>query len=377
MDFSFTEEQKLLRQTIRGFAERVVAPRARQIDESYEFPWDIVREMGNLGYMGMTTPEAYGGVAMGHVARMIALEEIGRASAAVAVILQVQHLCMAPILDFGTEEQKQRFLPPLAHGERLAAIAVTEPSGGSDLAGLRTTARRGGESYVLNGGKCFISNSHIADLVAVIARTGEGAKGLTAFLIETGTPGLRPGREERKIGLRGLEMGEVIPEECRIPAGNRIGSEGDGIKIALKSIADTRRLGMAGAALGILNACLGTSIRFAKERLLYGKPMADLQAIQLLISDIYADLETSRLLCYRAAWMADQSIRDDGARALAKYYTTEAAIRCAKKAVDIHGAYGVIEDYPVQRLYRDALACISAAGTSQVMQLVMARKALS
>lgn len=377
MEFAFTEEQKLLRKSVREFAEQVVQPRVEHMEETAEFPWDIVEEMADLGLMGIVVPEEYGGTGLGHVARLIALEQIGRVSAAVAVILQVHHLSLTPIIDFGTEEQKQRYLPPLARGDRLISIAVTEPSGGSDVMGMETAARLDGDAYILNGRKCFIS-TNMADYSVVLVKMEDDTKGpLSAFIIPKETEGFQVGRREHKIGLRGQVYGDIVLNNCRVPKENLIGAEGEGLKVGLKAIGEVGRAGMAAAALGILNACLEDSVRFAKERILYGEPISKLQAIQLLIADIYESLEASRLLCRRAAWMKDQGLRCDTEWALAKHYTTEAAVRCAKKAIDIHGGYGILEEYPVQRYLRDAQVCISSAGTSQIMRLVMARRALS
>jgi len=376
MEFGFTQEQTLLRQAAREFAEQVVAPEAERIDKAGEFPAAIFQEMAKLNLTGIIVPRKYGGVEMGHLARMFVLEEIGRISAAVSVLLQVHHLSMAPIIDLGTEEQKQRYLPALARGEKMIAISVTEPSGGSDILGMQTTARRDGDLYVLNGRKCFVSSSSVADYMVIVAKTGEGSKGLSAFIVDKGAEGLRVGREEHKLGLRGQGMGDLVLQNCRVSKDNLVGAEGDGLKVALRAIGEVGRAGMAGAALGIVGACLEASVKFANERILYGKPISQLQAIQLMIADMQADLEASRLLCYRAAWMKDQGQRCDAEMALAKYYTSEAAVRCAKRAIDIHGGYGILEEYAVQRYLRDAMTCLSAAGTSQVLQLIVARKAL-
>ena len=377
MEFEFTEEQKLLRRAVRRFAERTVGPQAEHMDRTNEFPWGIFQEMAKLDLLGITVSSEYGGTDFGHVVRTIAVEEVGRVSAAAAVILQVQHLAMAPIIDSGTEEQKRKYLPPLARGEKVGTIAVTEPSGGSDVLGMQTTARLDGDFYVLNGSKCFISNYEVADVFVILARTGEGKQGLSAFIVEKEMEGFSWGREEPKFGLRGQQIGEVMLQDCLVPRENLIGVEGDGLKSALKAIGEAGRAGMAAAALGILDACMEAAVKYANEKTLYGKPISKLQVIRALISEIYADLEISRLLCYRASWMKDQGIRCDTEWALAKYYTTEAAVRCAKKAIDIHGAYGILEEYPVQRYFRDAQVCISAGGTSQIMQIIMARKALS
>jgi alkylation response protein AidB-like acyl-CoA dehydrogenase len=327
--------------------------------------------------MGVCIPQEYGGTELGNLARMIMMEEIGRVSAACAFFLQIFHLGIDPIVIAGTDEQKKKFLPGLATGERLATCALTESTGGSDPMSLRTEAVKDGDFYILNGRKVFITNAHIADTVVVVARTGEGSKGLSAFVVEAGTEGYRAGRVEHKFGIHGCETGELIFENCKVPAENLLGEEGQGARIVFQAIGNIGRTGMAGTALGVLNACLESASKHANERELFGKPISRLQAIQWQISDIWMDLEVSRLLCYRASWMIDQGIRCDAEIAAAKLYTTEAAVRSAKKTVDIFAGYGYLMEYPVQRYFRDAECLIASAGTSEVMRIVIARSALA
>jgi alkylation response protein AidB-like acyl-CoA dehydrogenase len=376
MNFQFNEEQQLLRRSAREFAESVIAPRVQWMEEMSETPMDVVQEMGKLGLMGVCVPQAYGGTGLGSVARMIVLEEIGRVSAACAFLLQCLHLSIDPIVSAGNEEQKKKYLPGLATGGSLAAMAVTESTGGSDPASMRTQADRHGDHYVLNGRKVFITNAHVADSMVVVARTGEGSKGLSAFIVEMGMGGVRAGRKEHKFGLHGAITGEVIFEDCRVPAANLLGEEGQGLRIGLGSISRIGRTGTAGTALGLLNACLETSVKHANERKLYGEPIAKLQAIQWHISDIWLDLQVAKLLCYQAAWLVDQKARCDTEIAGAKLYTTEAAVRSAKKTMDIYGGYGYLNEYPVQRYYRDAQCLIASAGTSEAMRITVARGAL-
>ena len=377
MDFQFSPQQELLRKSVREFAEGAIAPKVQHMEETDEVPWELYRETSKQLYMGVLIPKEFGGTALGNLARMIMLEEVGRVSAAMAMALQIFHLGTVPIVDFGNEAQKKKYLPVLAKGERLSTIAVTEATGGSDPTGIQTTAKLQGDSYILNGRKCFITHGHVADVLTIMAKTGEGPKGFSAFIVEKAFPGFKLGRKEKKFGLHGCNTGEIVMENCAVPRENLLGNEGDGLKVSMAAISEVGRGGMAGCGLGVINACLEASVKFANERLLGGKPISQHQAIQWMISDIYMDLEASRLLAYRASWLKDQKVRCDTDMAMAKYYATEAAVRCAKKAVDIHGGYGYMMEYPVQRYYRDAEILIASAGTSEIQRIVMARKALT
>jgi alkylation response protein AidB-like acyl-CoA dehydrogenase len=283
----------------------------------------------------------------------------------------------AAIGDFGTEDQKRKYLPAFCRGDSFSTCAITEPTGGSDLLGMASTARPAPGGFMITGRKCFITNCHLSRAVVMVAKTAEGPKGISAFIVEQGTPGFSAGRHERKMGLRGSDTGELVFKDCLVPKDSLIGNEGDGMTIALKTISEVGRSGMAATALGILQACYDEAVKFAKERTLYGKPIAQLQAIQWAIADIHGLLEASRLLCYRAAWLKDAG-RDCGIEStLAKTFVTEAAVQAAKKAMEIHGGCGTMLDYPVQRLFRDAMVCISAGGTSEIGKLVVSRAALA
>jgi alkylation response protein AidB-like acyl-CoA dehydrogenase len=377
MDFQLSPQQELLRKSVREFAEGAIAPKVQHMEETDEVPWDLYKEMSKQLYMGVLIPKEFGGSAFGHLARMIMLEEVGRVSAATAMALQIFHLGTVPVVDFGNEAQKKKYLPGMAKGERLSTIAVTEATGGSDPTGIQTTAKLQGDSYILNGRKCFITHGHVADVMTIMAKTGEGPKGFSAFFVEKSFPGFKLGRKEKKFGLHGCNTGEIAMENCVVPRENLVASEGDGLKVSMAAISEVGRAGMAGCGLGVINACLEASVKFANQRTLGGKPISQHQAIQWMISDIYMDLEASRLLAYRASWLKDQKVRCDTDMAMAKYYATEAAVRCAKKAVDIHGGYGYMMEYPVQRYYRDAEILIASAGTSEIQRIVMARKALT
>ena len=377
MDFDLPQAARLVRRTVRDFAEASVAPLVDQMEETGEFPVKLIKAMGDLGMLGLVTAPEYGGSNLGYLARTVAVEEVSRVSAAAGISLQVHHMGAAAIGDFGTEEQKQKYLPALCRGDSLGTCAITEPTGGSDLLGMTSTATPARGGYVINGRKCFITNCHLSDAVITVAKTGEGPKGISAFIVEKGTPGFSAGRHERKMGLRGSDTGELIFKDCLVPKDNLIGDEGEGMTIALKTISEVGRAGMAATSLGILQACYDEAVKFAKERTLYGRPIAQLQAIQWGIADIHGLLEASRLLCYRAAWLKDAGRDCAIETTLAKTFVTEAAVQAAKKALEIHGGCGTMLEYPVQRLFRDAMVCISAGGTSEIGKLVVSRAALA
>ena len=377
MDFKLSEREELLRKSMREFAEKEIPSRMEAMEETGEFPVDLLKKMGDVGILGVITPPEYGGTGMGNLARIIILEEMGRVCPAIPMALQVHHMATQALSKFGNEEQKKRYLPPLAKGETMGVVAVTDPTGGSDVAGIKTSAKLDGDNYILNGRKCFITNSHVSDFWVVIARTGEGGRGLSAFIVEKSFPGAKPGRKENKVGLRGANTGELVFQNCVVPKANLLGHEGEGMNIAIQNIGETGRPGMASVALGILNAVLEQAVKFANERTLYGKSIGALQAVQWHIAEIYADLEIARLLVYRVGWMRDNNMRCDAESALAKQFACEAAARSARKAIEIHGSYGVMKEYPVQRLLRDALVTIPAGGTGEISKLVMSRHALN
>src|SRR4030042_292130 len=318
MDFKLGEREELLRKSTREFAESEITPRIEAMEETGEFPVDLLKPMAKLGITALN--------------------------------------------DFGTEAQKKKYIPPLSRGETMGCVAVTEPSGGSDVLGMQSTAALKGDKYILNGRKCWITNSHTSDYWIVIARTGEGPKGLSAFIVDKDAPGAKPGRKEHKFGLRGANTGELVMDNCEIPKDNLLGQEGGGLGVALKTVSESGRTGMAAVALGILQACYEEAAKYASERVLYGKPIAALPAITFYVGEIYTQLDICRLLCYRASWMKDQNMRFAQESATAKSYTCEAAAQCAKKAIEIHGANGIAMEYKVQRLLRDALVTISSGG---------------
>jgi alkylation response protein AidB-like acyl-CoA dehydrogenase len=377
IDFTFTEEQQMVRKTAREFAETHVAPRIAEMEEKYEMSKALLGAMGEARLMALTIPKEYGGLGLGYVARLIVLEEIARVSGAAAMALQIFGLGIEPILRFGSDAQKEKYLRSLAEGQRLATVAVTETTGGSNPRGIRTAYRRQGDHYVLNGRKCFITNSHVADTVVVLARSEEEPDTFSTFIVEQGMEGFRPGHEEHKVGLRGCNMGELVFEDCRVPAENLLGPEGKGMRIVLSAIGEVGRGGIVGCALGLHVASLEASVRFAKERVLYGKPIAELPTIQSKLAEMKIELEAARLLGYRAAALQDQGRPADREFAAAKYFAVEAAQRAAKTAVDIHGGYGTLVEYAVTRYLRDAAVLGAAAGTSDIMKVVVARWVLS
>jgi len=377
IDFTFTEEQEMFRKAAREFAETQVAPHVAEMEKTGEVSQAVVKALAEADMMGLTVAEEYGGLGLGYVARMIALEEIARVSVATAMMLQVFALGIDPINRFGTDEQKQKYLPGLAKGERLATVGVTEPTGGSDPTGGRTVYRKDGDDYIVNGRKCFITNSHIADTITVLAKSEDDPKAFCAFILEKDMPGFKATHVEHKVGFRGCNTGELSLEDCRVPQSQLLGQEGAGLKVSMSAIGDVGRGGMVGCALGLQAACLEAAIKFANERILYGKPISKLQTIQNKIAEMKIDLEAGRLLGYRAAALHDAGGRSSNEFAVAKYFTTEAAQKAAKMAVDIHGGYGCMEEYAVSRYWRDAAVLGPSAGTSDIMKVIIARWALS
>jgi len=377
IDFTFTEEQELFRKAAREFAETKIAPHVPTMEETNR-GWDeVIKELAEAEMIAITIPQEYGGLGMGYVARLIALEEIARVSVATAMMNQIFGLGIEPFIKFGTEEQKKKYLPKFATGERLATVAVTESSGGSDPKGCRTKYKKGNGTYLLNGRKCFITNSHTADAQVVLAVDEDNPDVFTTFIVEKGMEGFTPTHEEHKVGMRGCNTGEIEMKNVSVPAENVIGGEGKGLKVAMAAIGDVGRGGMVGCALGLQQACLEAAVKFSNERILYGKPISNLQAIQFKIAEMKIDLEAGRLLGYRAAAMQDKGERSSNEFAVAKYYTTEAAQKAAKMAVDIHGGYGCMEEFPVTRYLRDSYVLGPSAGTSDIMKVIISRWALS
>lgn len=376
MDFQFNEEQEFLRKAAREFAEDVLSQRVEEIEEKDEIPREIFTEMAERDFFAITVPEEYGGLALGHVARMIVLEEVGRVSAAVAMMLQVFHLGIQPILAYGSEEQKQKYLPDLAAGKILATVAITEATGGSNVTGIETLAHPEGSGYLLRGRKVFITGAKVADMAVVLAKMAGEPGVFNTFILEKGMPGYRSGRTEVKMGLKGSDTGDIIMDDCRVPGENLLGTPGSGLKVSLNSVGEVGRAGMTACAVGLMTACMEASVAFANQRIMGGKSISKFQSIQWKLAEMYADLEASRLLGYRAAALKDAGKPCGTEFSTAKYVSCEAAVRVAKLACDIHGGYGYMKEFPVQRYLRDAHLMLPSAGTSDIMKLVMARAVL-
>jgi butyryl-CoA dehydrogenase len=379
MLIELSEEHRLLRETVRQFAEAEVKPRAREIDASGEFPRDFFAKAGELGLAGVAVPEQWGGAGMDPIAYCLVIEEVSRCCATSGVILSVNNsLVCDPLLSFGNDEQKEEFLKPLAAGEKLGCFALTEPGAGSDAAALRTTARRDGDDYVLDGNKVFITNGTHADIALVFATVDPSRKhkGITAFVVPTDTPGYSHGHHEWKLGVNASGTTELAFEGMRIPARYRLGEEGDGFKIAMATL-DGGRIGIAAQAVGIAQAAFEEALRYASEREQFGKPIAALQAIQFYLADMSTQLDAGRLLTWKAAWTKASKKRYSLEAAQAKLYTAEMAQRVTNKALQIHGGYGYTREYNVERYFRDARITEIYEGTSEIQKLVIAANVLA
>ena len=378
LDFRLSPEQQMARETVHAFAQEVLKPRAAELDRTREFPLDNYRRAAELNLTGMMVPEEYGGAGFDAVSYVIAIEEVSRACASTGVILSVNNsLFCGPLLRFGTEEQKKRYLVPHARGEKIGAYCLTEPGAGSDSASLRTSAARRGGRYVLNGTKVFVTNGVAAHSFIVYATVDPGLrhKGICAFIVERDWPGVRQGKPEHKMGITCSGSVEIALENVEVAETNRLGGEGEGFKIAMNTL-DGGRIGIAAQALGIGQAALDESLAYSKSREAFGGPIADLQAIQWKLADMATELDAARLLTYRAAWARDHQDRYSREASMAKLFASEACMRAAREAVQIHGGYGYIGDYAVERLFRDAKITEIYEGTSEIQRLVIAKEVL-
>ncbi|MGX4668553.1 acyl-CoA dehydrogenase family protein [Cerasibacillus sp. JNUCC 74] len=373
MNFTYTEEQVSVRNMVRDYAKDVLVPRAKELDEKNEFPIEHVKTMGELGLLGIAYPEEYGGVGADSITEAIAVEEITRGCAATGSILTAHYLGIDGLFLAGTAEQKKKFLFPGCTGEKLFAFALTEPIGGTDVGSMKTTAVREGDEYVLNGMKHFITNGRYADFIVVYAKTdtSKGNRGISAFIVENGVKGLSFGAEDDKMGIRGARTDELIFENCRIPKANLIGNEGDGFKLAMQ-VVDRGRIGIAAMAVGLSQAALDAAVQYAKERPVFGKPIAEYQGLQWMMAEMKAELEVSRMYTYYAASLKDRGGRISEEAAIAKLITSEASQRIVHKAVQIHGGYGYMKEFPVERFYRDQRILEIFEGTSQIQKIVIA-----
>ena len=378
MDFSLTEEQQLLKKTVREFAEAELGPFAREWDEKQEFPREVFAKLGELGLMGVVWPAEYGGSGMSTLDYAIVMEELSRVDAGVALSVAAHNsLSSGHIFLAGSEEQKKKYLAPLARGEKVGCWGLTENSAGSDAGGTKTTAVRDGGEWVINGSKTFITNGRIADTAVIMAVTdrAKGNKGISAFILERGTKGFRSGKKEDKLGVRSSDTSELVFEDCRVPAANLLGKEGHGYVDTLK-ILDRGRIGIAAFSIGIAQASLEASMRYAQGRRQFGHPIADFQAIQFKIADMATKVSAARLLCWQAAALRDAGREHKLESSMAKLFASEAAVEVALDAVQIHGGYGYIKEYPVERYLRDSKLGTIGEGTSEVQRLVIARELL-
>lgn len=378
MDFLLNEEERMMQEMARNFAEKEVKPIAAKLDETGEFPVELVKKMGELGLMGVDIPEEYGGANLGYVCYVIAIEEIARYCGSSSVIMSVNNsLVCAPLLKFGDEEQKQKFLTPLASGKKLGCFGLTEPNAGSDAGGIQTTAVKDGDYYILNGSKIFITNATHADIALIFASTNKSLKhkGISCFIVEKGTPGFSVGKVEHKLGINASGTAELVLQDVKIPANQLLGKEGDGFKIAMYTL-DCGRIGIAAQAVGIARGAFEEAVKFAKERVQFGRPIAEFQAIQWMLADMATEIDAAKLLTRRAAFLKDAGQPFTKESSMAKVYSSEVAMRATTKAIQVHGGYGYSKEYPVERFFRDAKITEIYEGTSEIQRLVIANQIL-
>jgi alkylation response protein AidB-like acyl-CoA dehydrogenase len=378
MNFQLTEEQQMYRRAVHEFVERELKPIAAHIDESAEFPWPAVRKGIGLGILGLEVPEVYGGAGMDPLGAAIAIEEIGRGCGSTGLSISAHNgLCCFPILKFGTEEQRQRYLPRLTSGEILGALALTEPGAGSDLQGARTTAVRQGDQWVINGSKAWITNVSYSEFVVVLCRTDPdaGGRGFSLIIVETDRTGLTIHPKEKKMGVRGSPTHALSFEAVKVPAQNLLGEEGRGLQHTLATL-DGGRVGIGALALGLAQAALEEAARYAQERQSFNVSISQHQAIQWMLADMATEIEAARLLVYQAAWLKGQGLPYTKQAAMAKLFASETAERAAHKALQIHGSYGYSQEYPIERIYRDQRLMTIGEGTSEIQRIVIARQVL-
>jgi len=380
VDFTFTEEQKQLRKSVREFAKGEIAPHVMEWDEAAHFPTEILPKLGEMGFMGVIFPEEYGGAGLGYIEYATVIEELARVDGSVGLFVAAHNsLCSNHIYKFGSEEQKKKYLLPLAQGKKLGAWSLTEPEAGSDAGGTRTAAVRQGNCWVLNGSKTFTTNGSYADVCVAMAVTdkSKSSHGISAFILEKGMPGFRPGKKENKLGMRASDTAEVIFTDCRVSAAQLLGPEGEGFISSLK-ILDGGRISIAALGLGMAQGALDAATRYAKQRKQFGQAISEFQAIQFKLADMATQVEAARLLVYQAAWLADQkNVRFTSESSMAKLFASEVAVRVANECVQIHGGYGFTKDYPAEKFYRDVKLCTIGEGTSEIQRLVIARQLLA
>ncbi len=374
MDFSLDREEEMVREMVREFAEREIAPIAAEMDEKGRIPEELVKKMSRYNFWGIPIPQEYGGAGASYLSYIIAMEELARVCAALEVACETHtSLCAEPIYHYGTEEQKRKYLAPLARGETIGGFALTEPNAGSDAGALETTAVLDGDTWVLNGTKIFITNALLADIFVVMAKTdrSQGIKGISAFLVEKGTPGFAVGLPEKTLGIRASAVAELVFDDCRIPRENILGKPGEGFRLAMASL-DGGRIGIAAQAVGIAQAAHEAAVKYARERKQFGRSIGRFQAIQWMIADMATEIQAARLLTYQAAYRRGRGLNHTKEAAMAKLYASEMAMRHTVKALQVHGGYGYMTDYPVERYLRDAKITEIYEGTSEVQRMVIA-----
>lgn len=378
MDFRLSPEHELFKKTVHEFAQKEIFPKALEVDQTGQFPWDSLKKMADLGLLGIPYPEQYGGSGGDALMYTIAVEEISRACGTTGITLAAHtSLGTAPYYLFGTPEQKERYLKPLASGQKLGAFGLSEATAGSDAAGTRTTAVLDGDEWVINGSKNWITSGAIADVLILTAMTDKslGARGISSFIVEKGTPGFTYGKNEKKMGLRGSVTSQLFFDNCRIPKENILGKPNDGFKQFMQ-ILDGGRISIGAMALGIAQAAYDAALRYSKERQQFGHPLADFQAIQFKLADMATQLEAARLMLYYSAWLKDNKLPFGKIAAMAKLFASEIGERICHQAIQIHGGYGYVEEYHVERFYRDIRLCEIGEGTSEIQRIVIARQIL-
>jgi len=378
VDFALTEEQEQVRRTVRAFAEAEVLPHVMEWDEASRFPSEIIPRLAEMGLLGIIVPPEYGGAGLGYLEYVVAIEELSRVDGSLGLIVSSHtSLCTSHIYRFGDEEQRQRYVVPLARGEKLGCWSLTEPEAGSDTGGTRSLAERREDAWVLNGAKTFATNGHYADVCVAMAltRRSKGTPALSAFILEKDMPGFRPGKSENKLGMRASDTSEIVLTDCRVPLENLIGREGNGL-IQCLQILEGGRLSMAALAVGLAQGAYEAALRHATQRKQFGKAISEFQATQFKLADMATEIEAARLMVYRAAWLADRKQRFTKEVSMAKLFASEMAVRVAGEAVQILGGYGFVKDYPVEKYYRDVKLCTIGEGTSEIQRLVIARQLL-
>jgi alkylation response protein AidB-like acyl-CoA dehydrogenase len=378
MDFAYTETQKMIADTIHAFGEKYIRPNSMEWDEKQIFPRELFTQLGEMGFLGVLVPEQYGGAGLGYFEYVTVIDEISQFDPSIGLSVAAHNsLCTGHILQFGNEEQKKKYLPLLATGKWLGAWGLTEPNTGSDAGNMLTVAHREGDEWVINGGKCWITHGKSCDVAVVIVRTGEkgDSHGMTAFIVEKGTPGFIGGRKENKLGMRASETTEMLFENCHIPDANRIGNVGDGFVQAMK-VLDGGRISIAALSLGIAKGAYHAARKYAKERQQFNQPIANFQAIQFKLADMATEIEAAELLTMEAADLKNRGEKVTRQSAFAKYYASEACVRISTDAVQIFGGYGYTKDFPVEKFYRDSKLTTIGEGTSEIQKLVIAREVL-